>query len=126
MSRRYEMDALIRGYEPEDREILKGLCMEEWEFEDAFETLPEQALDGRIELHMTGEGFLAGGESEEEFARRLSHNVWRGLGYYCEIEVRATYLEEIPYETHFQGPDEYEKWVESVQGQGQDPTRPAE
>ena len=46
------------------------------------------------------ESRLCGGESEEEFAEKLAKAIWRANGKYCPVEVNATYLEEIPYETH--------------------------
>lgn len=42
----------------------------------------------------TGESHLVGGETEDEFARRLAHAVWNAHGAYCPVTVSATYLED--------------------------------
>ena len=53
---------------------------------------------------------MGGGESEEEFAARVTHAVWKANGGYCEVEVTATYLEELPYTTHELDEDDYAQW----------------
>ena len=40
-----------------------------------------------------GQGNLSGGESEDEFAERVAHSIWKANGAYCKGQVKATYLE---------------------------------
>ena len=51
-------------------------------------------------LSCYAESQLAGGESEEEFADRLAEAVWKANSTFCPVIVDATYLEELPFQTH--------------------------
>ena len=54
-----------------------------------------------------GEGSLCGGETEEEFTGRIAEAIWDALGYYVSVTVTATYLENLPCESHCREEEEY-------------------
>jgi hypothetical protein len=58
-------------------------------------------------LTLGGISYLCGGESEEHFFQRCCEAVWGELGKYVEVEIDATYMEELPYETYISDEDEY-------------------
>lgn len=66
-------------------------------------------------LTASAEGSLCGGESEEKFTERLSLAIWRANGAYCDVTVRATYLEELPYETHCLDEADYARLIGGTQ-----------
>ena len=63
-------------------------------------------------MHASAQGNLCGGESEEEFTERLSLAVWRANGGYCSVTVDATYLENLPYETHTLDEADYARLIQ--------------
>lgn len=69
----------------------------EWPFDDWWSSTGN---DNAVTIHAAGEDYLFGGESEEEFAERLTLAIWRANGGFCRVIVNATYLEELPYEKH--------------------------
>ena len=52
------------------------------------------------------------GRSEEQFTERLSVAIWRANGGYCRVSVDATYLENLPYETHGLDESDYARLIE--------------
>jgi len=63
------------------------------------------------ELYAVGENNLCGGESEEEFANRMSKAIWEANDAYCEININATYLEDLPYESYNFDEEEYKEYI---------------
>ncbi len=80
----------MSGYNPDKIANIEAAAEGEWPFADWV------IEDGEMEA--TGDEFLCGGESEEEFAERLS--IWLANGSYCRIVVYATFLENLPHDTH--------------------------
>ena len=103
MSRMYAMAVEIRGFRPEALEAIKAAVGEEWDFGEWYE-IPDEKL-----VHSDGDGTLAGGESEAEFAERLAKAIWRANRAYCEVTVHATYMEDLPYETYSLTEEDYER-----------------
>ena len=108
MSRYYEMDLCVHRANPDRVDAVKKAAAEEWPFEDWYSL---GYPDTPTSFGSSGRDNLYGGESEKEFAERLVRAIWEANGGYCEVEVRATYLEELPYETYSFDEDEYEKLV---------------
>ena len=102
MSRYYSMFVRITGPAPERIDAVKSAAEAEWSFED-------WVLGGEDVLTAAADGSLCGGETEEEFAQRLAKAVWAANGAFCEVEVHATYLEDLPCETHCFDQDDYHK-----------------
>jgi hypothetical protein len=92
MSRAYSMTVTIDKYNKKKEAAITSAAGEEWPFEDW------TGYDGK--LVCAAEAQLCGGESEEEFAERLAKAIWRANGKFCEVEVNATYLDDLPYEIH--------------------------
>ena len=106
MSRYYNMSVTLNGVNPEHVEAVKEAADLEWDFEiDDWRGEPP----GPLETHAYGN--LCAGETEEEFAERLAKVIWAANGGYCSVEVVATYLEDLPYETHSLDEDDYARLV---------------
>lgn len=48
-------------------------------------------------------------ETDQEFAERLARAVWTANGGPCEVEVRSTYLEDLPHEDFVLDKADYER-----------------
>ncbi len=99
MSRLYGMQLVVLGHNPDKIANIEAAAEGEWPFADWV------IEDGEMEA--TGDEFLCGGESEEEFAERLSKAIWLANGSYCHVVVRATFLENLPFDTHELTEDDY-------------------
>jgi hypothetical protein len=104
MSRLYSMTVEIAGYDPARKGAIQAAAAAEWPFE-------EDWIDNGARMQASGGGQLCGGETEEEFTERLSLAVWRANGAFCEVVVDATYMEELPHETHCLDEDDYARLV---------------
>ena len=98
MSSFYEMSVEVSGYDPAKVAEIQAAAEQEWPFDDWWRAGDEN--DSAATMHASGLNSLCGGESEEEFTERLSLAIWRANGGYCHVSVDATYLENLPYETH--------------------------
>lgn len=109
MSRLYEMHVSVT---PADRKKLNLLAVsiaacEVWNFDNVVE-------DSDTEYVAYGLSQLCGGESEEDFSKRLTRAIWHANGEYCEVEVRCTYMEDLPCETYSFDEDDYEKMTQKT------------
>lgn len=110
MSRMYAMAVEIRGFRPEALEAVKAAAEEAWDFGEWYET--DEGM-----VHSDGDGTLAGGESEAEFAERLGKAIWRANEAYCEVTVHATYMEDLPYETYSLTEEDYGRLTTTAQAE---------
>lgn len=78
---------------------------------DDSEGIPGVSVPSTTAIEQLG---LVQGEDEEEFADRVTIAAWKANGSWLPITVKATYLEELPYETYSRGEDEYPKMMEGV------------
>ena len=108
MSRLYEMRVRVTDFKKRKLNRIEKACLEQWSF-DSEEFSME--VDSKSIQGLTGKGIgaLCGGESEEEFADRLAVAIWKANGGYCEVEVQALYLEDMPYEQHVREEDDYKR-----------------
>jgi len=100
VSRFYEMNVYITGFNPEQAAEIEEAIGEEWEWE------PEEQNEV---IHASGESDLCGGESAEEFAERVSKAAWEANGGFCKVAVRATSLEDLPCNTYELSEDYYKR-----------------
>ena len=100
MSRYYEMMVTISDFAADKQAVVEAAANDEWDFTDCSE--------GNGLIMLTGKESLCGGESEAEFAERITKAIWQANGQFCEVEVCATYLENPPYETYHLDEDDYE------------------
>jgi hypothetical protein len=109
MSRFYEMSVEISGHRPQQADAVRAAAASLWNFADWDEK------DGV--LMSSARENLCGGESEEQFAERVSVAVWRANGAYCDVTVDATYLESIPHKTHSLDQADYARLIGKPQEQ---------
>jgi hypothetical protein len=69
--------------------------------------------DKNLDVSISGceDGFLTGGETEEEFSRRAAEAIWAAAGCYVEVYVSSTCLEDLPSEDYVYDEDEYKPWI---------------
>lgn len=115
MSRYYEMSVEISEYNPAKAKEIQAAAEAEWSFDDWWSANDEPGEA----MHASAQGNLSGGESEEEFAERLSLAVWRANGGYCSVTIDATYLENLPYETHTLDEEDYARLVQGNTGRNE-------
>ena len=104
MSRSYSMLVTINDVAPEKVDSVKQAARDMWDFEDWCEC--GNAISADVD------GYLNGGETEDEFAERLAKAIWAANGGYCAVEVVATYLENLPCETHTFDEDDFRRLAE--------------
>jgi hypothetical protein len=101
MSRVYEMTVKISEYNSKKQKKIVAACMSEWPFRrgDFFEEAASVSAAGLM-LTATAEGNLGCGDTEGEFAGKLAKKIWKANGSFCAVNIRATYLEELPCEEY--------------------------
>ena len=103
MSRFYQMSVEVAGHDPAKVAQIEEAAEGEWPFDDWY--------DSGENLTASAQANLSGGEGEEEFADRLAVAIWRANGGYCRVSVDATYLENLPYETHALDEEDYARLI---------------
>ena len=108
MSRHYQMDFRIDVASLTEKEIEK--------VKEEIDDLWDIDCDGcnvneNGDLYAVGEGYLIGGEMEEEFCTRAAHQLWETLGRFMPIQIYATFLEQIPSEDFVFDEDNYKEFV---------------
>jgi hypothetical protein len=109
MSRHYEMDVEILGHDAEKESQIKQAAGDQWPFEDW------SSVEGALQA--SAQSWLSGGGTEEQFTERLSVAIWRANGGFCEVVVCATFLENLPYETHSLDQTDYERLMQPNTGE---------
>lgn len=111
MSRYYGMDITIDNI-PQDKVLGVKKTLEDIWFDglDMYEFVPNSD-DGTYFIQQYHEDTLCGGESEEEFAERLTHAVWDVCGCFVPVLITATYLEDLPYEGYEFEEGDYDRYV---------------
>jgi hypothetical protein len=100
MSRYYRMSLEIEEFDPKRIRAIENAAEDEWGFEDW-----EEFKGSRCS---TSEGNLCAGETEEEFADRLTAVIWHANGDKpCKVQVIATYLEDLPTEVHCRSEEDW-------------------
>jgi hypothetical protein len=84
-------------------EVCQALCSE-WDFSENYYINPEKNY-----ILASGTGCLSDGLEESEFAEQLKDAVFAANGAGCEILVKATYLDDLPYETYHFCKDDYKE-----------------
>ena len=113
MSRLYSMSIKIMDYDDSKTRAIFDAIKHEWEIDHEYcHGVSTDEEEPRF-LSASGESYLCGGESEEEFADRIALAIWKANGGCCHIEVIATFLEELPYEIHTRDEEDYHHLVEA-------------
>jgi len=106
MSRSYDMQVEITGLDPSREEAVKKAAESQWPFEGWFQDADR--------LIASGTDSLCAGVGEEEFAERLTRAIWKANGTFCRVEVRATYLDDMPHETYRFDEDQYDEFLSAA------------
>ena len=105
MSRMYSMQIMVDNYNKEKEEDIQETVRESWNIDDSWK-------EGENQITWFGEDNLSGGESEDEFSERVAKDIWEANDGFCEVNINATYLEDLPYESYGFDKDDYKKWKE--------------
>jgi hypothetical protein len=112
MSRSYEVTVGIERHDVERKDDIVQACCDNWDFEP--QEFDDLGFPGdNPKLTATAEGQLCGGEAETEFADRLTTAIWKANRGYCYVEVRATCLEDLPFEDYCYDEDRYDDLMET-------------
>ena len=108
MSRYYHIDVEIHQVHPDKVEdvIIAAKHIWNWDY------VNKDSNQNYVDIFMSGDDFLYGGTSEEEFAEYLSELVWDVHKQFCEINVYCTYLEHLPYDVYQQDINAYTKFIQ--------------
>ena len=110
MSRNYSMNIEVRGFTPARCRRIVAACCREWGFEADDFSFQRSEPPRQNNLTASADGQLCGGETESEFTDRLAAAVWRANGRYCDVTVRATDRDDLPYCTHTLQERDYRAW----------------
>ena len=113
MSRNYSMMVIVTEPNFDRTAAIQQAAAGQWDFDDWHQ-------DGG-QLFGYGDGRLCGGETEEEFADRLAKAIWDANGGFCEIEVRTTYLDDLPQVDYCRSEDDYDRLMEAKPAPGAPP-----
>lgn len=106
MSRKYEMKITVKGHDLDKKNKISDVIEEEWEIDSGFEE-----NYGKV-IVLFGTSNLSGGETEKSFVSRVQQAVWFANGKkYCEVEVVATYLEDLPFEIYESRKEDFLEWM---------------
>ena len=109
MSRAYHMTVYVEDFDAAQIENIQRSANDEW---PGLELRDNEAEEGR--LFGEAENQLCGGETEEEFAARISKAIFLANQGPCVVRVDAICLEDLPYETYEHGPEDYDEVIGSV------------
>jgi hypothetical protein len=88
------MHLTVTGFEkPKSKAIIRA-AKKEWPFDNINE------LGDEPHIECCGDGYLGGGETEDEFAKRMAQAVFKANGKPCKVHVEATYLDDPPHEDY--------------------------
>ena len=107
MSRSYNMFIRVYNFNQDNKDQIQEAAEEEWGgLGDDWYCHKDE--DG-VEMSSGADGSLGGGESEDEFSERMAKAIWEANGGFCQVEVGATYLEDLPCDTYNFGEGEYDR-----------------
>ena len=107
MSRYYEISVVVEGYSKERQAAIAKAAEEEWAGLGNLADNARFCLEKGWIMEAYAEGSLCGGEEEKGFAESLAKSIWQANKDFCNVEVRATYLEDLPYEEYSFGKEQY-------------------
>jgi hypothetical protein len=92
----------IENYNLDKAKVIERAVMDEWPFDD-FYSLKENTLWSCAEDNLTG------GETEQEFAKRIAAAVWKANEGFCSVSLEAAFLEAIPTSIYSFNKAQYDK-----------------
>ncbi len=116
VSRYYDMSISIEGYQKEKQAKIVKAAQEMWPGLDTLDQSARfMAADKGWVMFAGGEGSLSGGQ--KEFAQEFAQAIWQANQDFCRVEIEATYLDDLPFETYSFGEEDYQKTVEAEEKQ---------
>ena len=106
MSRNYNMNIEVTGYNPDHAPAITLAMEESWEG-DAVISGPRDSQC----IWLNEDGSLCGGQSEDDFAREIATAIMQANQGPCQVHVCATYLDNLPYENYHFDKEDYESLV---------------
>jgi len=58
-----------------------------------------------------GEVVLTGGEDDFMYSDRIAKEIWSKIGRFIPLDIRMTYMEELPYEEYLYSIEEYNEMM---------------
>lgn len=102
------MSFTAEGFNPLFDSAIQDAASDEWDFDNFDHDIDDK---GKHYLYATGDANLCGGEGEEEFSKRLTHAIWKANRAFCEVNVQATDLDELPNESYSLDEDDYTNFI---------------
>ena len=102
MSRYYGMTVMIIGADPGRVDAVKQAAEAQWPFEDWL-------VDPEGVLTASAEDRLCGGETDEEFAQRLTQAIWAANGAFCRVGTITSIPIANLYDTYCFDQDDYRR-----------------
>jgi hypothetical protein len=114
MSQYYQMDLIIRGLKTKKEGTILAKALDNaWSWEEDGEVYPNSSKDdGSFEFYIMGRGNLSGGKDPDILLNEFTEIVWESLKRYADVVLRATYLEQIPYDEYDTDEDAYYRWLD--------------
>lgn len=94
MSRSYNAEVMIEKFKKSRKKAIIEAANAEWDFSEEWD-------EHMGVLSASGDGSLGGGETDNEFADRLNAVIQEANKGKCQVEVRMTYLEDLPCNSYF-------------------------
>ena len=111
----YSIGISVQGANPARATEIKEAAEAEWPF-DADDWEPYGHPDDLTAFQASATGNLCAVLTEQELAHRLIRAIWTANGAYCEVEVSATRLEDMPYEDYRLDRDDFERMIGPTSG----------
>ena len=106
MSRLYAMKIYVEEFDQDKRDSIQDAVIDLSIHCDCDGSCCDYIeCDGQFELYP--------GVYEERFVDRLSMTIWTANGGYCHVQVKATDLDDLPYENHFRNQTDFARLVKS-------------
>ena len=114
MSQYYQMDLTVRGLKNKTEVTAVAKAIDDlWNWEEDGMSSPDPSKDdGTLEFFITGRGNIYGGQEPEELHETIAAAVWEAIKHFAEVNLRATYLEQIPYDEYDTDEDVYYRWLD--------------
>lgn len=103
----------ITGVDKSRKDAIQQACFKEWGFEEEDWICDEYYSNDKLDMEVSAESFLCPGESESDFAKRISKEIWKANDTFCPVTIQALNLEELPYNRHAMDKEVYKKIKEN-------------
>ena len=113
MSRAYNAYIRISNFDPARKLAIVTAARADWGW--SFDGWNDPSFPNQEIIESAEDSYLSGGESEEEFVQRVTHDIWTANGAFCSVQLEMTFLENLPFETYELDEEDYAGWLASVE-----------